>query len=258
MKWPVELPSGSIDALTYYGAWPLWPLPATGESAILHNMDRLGIEHSVVLSLQTVFSNATAGNADLAGLVGRHTGRLSGLVTFDPRRPIVPGDVMQSARDAGMKGLALFPAYHGYSLGNEPLVEEALWLADDYKWPVVIPIRLVMCWWIASTPVTSIIETARRHPRVRFLVASGSYNENGIVARAMSECNNLYTEISGAQSLDFLQQSIEYGDARRLLFGSGQPIQMPECNLVKLATDRIDARTRKAILRDNATKLFRL
>jgi predicted TIM-barrel fold metal-dependent hydrolase len=258
MKWPMELPTGSIDALTYCGAWPLWPTPESGEGAILRHMDRLGIEHSMVLSLQTVFGDATAGNAELAGVMRQHADRLSGVITFDPRRPVAPADVMQRGRDAGMRGLALFPAHHGYSLGDEPLVDEALWLADDYKWPVVIPIRLVMCWWIASTPVRPIIELARRHPRIQILVASGSYNENDAVTRAMSECNNLYADISGAQGLDFLTDSIEYGDASRLLFGSGQPIQMPECNLVKLAGDRLDARTRKAILRDNAARLFHL
>ena len=258
MSWPRALPTGSIDALTYCGSWPFWPIPETGERALLGNMDRLEIERSIVISLQTAFGDASAGNDELADLISRHRDRLTGLVTFDPRRPITPGDVMQRGRDAGMKGLVLLPAHHGYSLGDSPLVEEALWLADDYKWPVVIPVRLVMGWWIASTPVRQIIETARCHPRIRIMVASGSYNENDAVGRAMSECNNLYTDISGSQGLDFLIDSIDYGDARRLLFGSGQPIQMPECNLVKLTVEGLDDAARKAILRDNAVRLFQL
>ena len=257
MKWPIELPAGGIDALTYWGSWPHWPA-AADETTLLKNMDRLGIERSVVISLQTAFGDATAGNDELARLLARHPERLVGLVTFDPRRAVPPADVMRRGQDAGMRGLALLPCEHRYGLGDEPLVQEALWLTDNLKWPAVIPIRLVMCWWMPSTPVADIIDVARAHPRVKMLVAGGSNFENDTVARAMSELRNIHIEISGAQSLDFLVETVEFGDTRRILFGSGQPIQMPECNLVKLASPALDDRTRDAILHDNARRLFRL
>jgi len=258
MNWPLTLPTGSIDALTYYGSWPHWPVPESDESSLLGNMDRLGIESAVVLSLRTVFSNAIAGNEELAGLIEQHPGRFAGMATFDPRRPAPPQEIMERARDAGLKGLALFPMEHGYILGNEPLVEEALWLADDFKWPVVIPVRLVLAWWLPTTPIGSIIETAERHPRVKIMIAGGNYTELDSAIRKMGALGNLYAETSGAGSLDFVADVVESGEGRRLLFGTGQPIQMPECNLVKFANEQIDGRTREAILRENAARLFEL
>ena len=258
MKRPVQLPTDSIDALAYFGSWPHWPVPDSDEDALLRRMDRLVIRAAVVLSLRAVFSDAIEGNKELAGLVTRHPHRFAGIATFDPRRSQSPRDVLQKARDDGLKGLALFPAHHSYTLGKEPLVEEALKLADDFGWPVVIPYRLIMCWWLPETPMEDILQAAERYPSVNILVASANYGELAAVEYALAGLKNLYVEISGAQSLDAVPELVARGDSQRLLFGTGQPLQMPECNLIKLANDRLEQHVKDSILRTNAERLFNL
>lgn len=258
MKWPVSLPRDSIDAFAYYGSWPHWPVPEADEAALLARMDRLGIRSAVVLSLAGAFSDPDVGNQELAGLVRRHPGRFAGMAAYDPRQPTPPRDAMQRARDAGLTGLALYPNQHDYTLGDEPLVNEALSLAAEWHWPVVIPIRLVMSWWLPETPVKTIIELARQHSQVPIMVAGVSYGELYKLLESMGELTNIYLEISATQSLDALKEMVRRAGPQRILFGTGQPIQMPECNLIKLATAQLDEQAKEAILRGNAARLFGL
>ena len=257
-KWPLLLPTDAIDALAYTGNWPHWPVPGSGETALLKRMDRLGMRGAVLLSLTTVYSDALAGNDELAGLVRRHPDHLAGLVTFDPQRPVSPEQIMQQGRDAGLCGLALFPMHHGYDLGDNPLVEQALSLAANWDWPVVVPVRLIMSWSLPATPLQTILQAARRHPGARFLVGGSSYGEADQLLHAMAGLPNLYIETSCNQAAGALAEMVIRGDPSRILLGTGQPVQMPECNLVKLAAGALDDQTRKAILSTNAARLFNL
>ncbi len=258
MKWPLPLPTGTIDALAYTGNWPHGPVPGSDEAALLKRMDRLGMRSVVLLSLTTVYGDALAGNDDLASLVGRHPDRLAGLATFDPRRPLPPGQVMQRGRDTGLCGLALFPMHHGYDLGDNLLVEQALSLAANWAWPVVVPVRLVMSWSLPSTPLQTILHAAGRHPNTRFLVGGSHYGEADQILHAMTVLPNLYVETSCSQGAGALAEMVTRSDPARILLGTGQPVQMPECNLVKLTTDALDDQTRDAILNTNATRFFNL
>lgn len=257
-RWPLVLPEGAVDVLAYCGNWPHWPVPGPDEKALLKRMDRLGIRVSVLLSLTTVYGDALAGNDDLDGLVRRHPGRLAGLVTFDPRRPLMPEQVMQRGRDAGLCGLALFPMHHGYGLGDDPLVEQALALAAAWAWPVVVPVRLAMNWSLPSTPLQSISEAAGRHHGARFLVGGSHYGEIDQLLHAMADLPNLYAETSCNQGAGALVEMVTRGDPARIMLGTGQPVQMPECNLVKLSAAALEGKTSAAVLHDSATRFFSL
>ena len=258
MNWPAQLPTDTVDALAYYGAWPFWPVPESDEGGLLRRMDRFGIRAAVILSLAAVFSDAVRANDALAAFARRHPGRFAGMATYDPNRPLTPFNALTRARDAGLRGLALFPAFHDYSLGAEPLVNEALELAGDWRWPIVIPLRLVMCNWIPRTSAEAVVEAARRYPHANFVAAGVHYAQVELLTRAMGELPNLYLEISCIQRTDAVPHLTSRVQAERVLFGTGQPIQMAGCNLVKLADERVEPSDKEAILRTNARRLFGL
>jgi predicted TIM-barrel fold metal-dependent hydrolase len=256
MKWPASLPTDAIDVLAYYGSWPHWPVPEADEAGLLRRMERYALRAAVVASLTTVFGDPLAGNDELAALAARHAGRLVGLATYDPQQAPPPAQVLGRARAAGLRGLALFPTHHGYELGKEPLVEEALWIAAEYGWPVLVPIRLIMAWTLPAMPPAQILDAARRHPRLNFIVAGANYSELDAVLRAMGELRNVYLETSCAQSLDALKDMVERGGAEHVLLGTGQPMQMVSCNLVKVPAAGLTPAEAAAVLRGNAMRLF--
>jgi len=258
MKFPIPLPQNTIDAYAWFGNWPHWPVPGLGEAALLQTMDRLAIRAAVVLPLAGAFCHAGEGNAELAALAGRHPGRLVGVAAYDPRQSASPRPIMEAARAAGLRGLALFPANHGYALGNEPAAEEALELAGQWGWPVYLPVRLIMSWWMPVTPTESIVAAAQRHPQTRIILASANYGELAVVLRGLDQRPNIHIETSGLQSLDAVQKLLDAGHAGRLLLGTGQPMQMPECNLVKLAYPTVARADLRAFLVENAARLFGL
>jgi len=258
MSMPLPLPKDAIDAYAWFGNWPHWPVPGLGEDALLQRMDRLAIRSAIVLPLAGAFCHAGDGNAELAALVGRHAGRLVGIAAYDPRQSPSPLPIMESAKAAGLRGLALLPANHGYALGSEPAAEEALELAGEWGWPVYLPVRLIMSWWMPVTPTESILAAAQRHPQTQIVVASANYGELAVVLRGLAQCPNIHIETSGLQSLNAVQKLGDAGHAGRLLLGTGQPMQLPECNLVKLAYPNLPPADIRAILADNAARLFAL
>ena len=257
-RWPVPLPVGAVDSLAFAGNWPNWPVPGPGENALLKRMERLGMRVAVLLSLTTVYGDVRIGNDELADLVRRHPGHLAGLVTFDPRRSLLPEQVMQRGRNAGLCGLALFPMHHGYGLGDDPRVEQALAQAEAWAWPLVVPIRLVMSWTLPSTSIQSILRAAGRHPGARFLIAGSHSGEAEQLLHGMAELPNLYVETSCNQGSGALVEMVTRGDPARIMLGTGQPVQMPECNLVKLSAAALDEQTREAVLHRNATRFYSL
>ncbi len=258
MKFPLPLPPNGIDAYAWFGNWPHWPVPGLGEAALLGQMDRLALRTAIVLPLAGAFCHAGDGNAELAALVGRHPGRLVGIAAYDPRQSASPRPIMEAARAAGLRGLTLLPAHHGYALGNEPAAEEALDLAGEWGWPVYLPVRLIMSWWMPVTSTESIVGAAQRHPQTQIILASANYSELALVLRGLAQRPNIHIETSGLQSLDAVQKTVDAGHAGRLLLGTGQPMQMPECNLVKLSYPQMSPATAQAILADNAARLFGL
>jgi predicted TIM-barrel fold metal-dependent hydrolase len=257
-KWPMALPRGAVDALAYAGNWPHWPVPDSDEVGLLERMDRLSMRTVLLLSLATIYGDALAGNDRLAGLVRRHPGRLVACVTYDPRRWLPPEQVMDQGRESGLCSLALFPMHHGYDLSQNPSVQDALTLAADWNWPVVIPVRLVMNWSLPSTPLRTIVQVARQYPQTRILVAGTHYGEIDSLLSAMEELPNLYADTSCNQGAGALAELVTRGDPARIMLGTGQPIQIPECNLVKLLSEELDEETKEAVLWGNAARFFSL
>jgi len=152
------------------------------------------------------------GNDELARLVGRHPDRLVGLLTYDPRQSSQPAKVMERGRQLGLRGLALFPTPSWLRVGRRDIDRRGLRLAAEWQWAVVVPIRLIMCWWMPVTRVDNIVDAARRHPRTSIIAASANFSELGKLLGAMGSIPNLYIELSGAQGLDALVQLVERGD----------------------------------------------
>jgi len=61
VKWPITLPSQSIDAYAYYGSWPYWPLPEDDETSLVARLDRFSMRAAVVISLRSVFGDMRRG-----------------------------------------------------------------------------------------------------------------------------------------------------------------------------------------------------
>jgi hypothetical protein len=75
---------------------------------------------------------------------------------------------------------------------------------------------------------------------------------------AMAVLSNLHVETSCNQGAGALVEMVIRGDPARIMLGTGQTVQMPACNLVKLPAAALEGQTCAAVLHDNAIRFFSL
>lgn len=241
---------------------------------MLRDMDAAGIERAV---LQGWYWERPATCAEhnhlMAAAIGAHPDRFSAVATFHPAGGESALNSLRRVRDMGFVGLGeLCPESQGYA-HEDPVFERALVLAGEWGWPVTLhvtepagrdyPGRV-------ETPLRKIVELARAHPEVSFVLAHWGgllpfFEMNAAVGRALA----------GA-FYDTAASPLIYGEGitravasvigtERILFGSDYPIlprgeKSPTFEpFLKVVRDvGLLPAAQEAILGGNARKLFRL
>ena len=131
-----------IDINAYLGHWPFRRLRDSTAAELIALMDRKGISKAVVSSLDAIFyRNCQAGNEQLAAEVAPYPERLLAFATVNPTYAAWEEDVSQCQEAWGMKGIRMFPAYHGYTL-HDASCDRLMALARERNLPVALPLRM--------------------------------------------------------------------------------------------------------------------
>ncbi len=215
-------------------------------------MERWEISHAVIAptdELVAVYNES--GNSQVAELVARHSGKLSGLAVANPwygKRAI---GILEEAFAAGLKGLYLHPGRQGFHLTDyvvDPLIELC---AAQGK-----PIYSYMGTPVCCEPF-QLAELARRHPRATLILGHMSWSDfcgyDVIPAGGQAPNVLIETSCSGPGMVKAVASAL---GAERVLFGSGYPRSMPSPELSKIEAADLDPETRQKILYDNARALW--
>lgn len=135
-----------IDINSHIGHWPYQKLIYDDCSSLLQRMDRFGIDRSVVSSLSGIhFKNTQSANRDLYDQ-WRSSEEMKGrMIPFAVINPTYAGwkyDLQRCVEDFHMKGVAIYPKYHDYSVDHEGTIE-LVETARDYGIPVALTLRMV-------------------------------------------------------------------------------------------------------------------
>lgn len=167
-----------IDVNASLGHYPFRSLRHRTAAGMIELMDRNGIARAVVSSLHAVFyRDAHRGNEELCAETQPHAGRLIPIATVNPRYVGWERDLAQAAERWKTKAIALVPEHHGYALGDEH-GRAALARIADYGLPVVLRQRFEdrrqRHAWDRAEDLTaaSLLEAARAHPKLKFLLVN--------------------------------------------------------------------------------------
>lgn len=231
-----------IDACAHLGPYPFRALRDTTALRMIARMDRLGIERAIVDSIPAVFyRDGHRGNAALHAEITRHRERLIPLAVINPTYADWEHCLDEAVQDWGMKGVALYPDYHGYRLADEP-GRKALERIAARNVPVVLTQRLEdrreQHAWDRAEDMTEpeLLATAKAHPSLRFHLRNWSLSNGrrlgdaGLKSRCLidfARIGVLYTkEVPGL---------IETLGVEALAFGTHAPFDYAGPSLVKLA-----------------------
>lgn len=254
-----------LDANAWLGHYPFRPVPDTTPDGLLRLMDRHHIDRAVVANLHSVFyRDAHAGNAELARWVGPHGDRLLPAATLNPAYPGWQDDLRQCREWWGMRGLRLFPAYHGYSL-VAPECLELVRAAAAAGMHVAIPLRLEdrrqrhRLDTTEEVTLANIAALARACPDAEIVVLEALGVENSPFvrdpalknARVSFEFSRMATVLQGT-----ISTLIERLGPDRLVFGSGIPLKTPGPALLKLELLEVPAAARDQLAHGNMERLL--
>lgn len=112
-----------IDINAYIGHWPFKQLKYNTCKALLHRMDRFGVDVSVISSLNGIFyKNTQSANEELYNEIRTSKKFYDRFIPFGVINPVYAGwqdDLITCKNKFGMKGIRLYPKYHNYGIHNK-------------------------------------------------------------------------------------------------------------------------------------------
>lgn len=254
-----------IDVNAYLGEWPFRKLPFTTHFALLEKMDALGIEKTVVSSLENVFyKDQFAGNRQLHSQVDHHPDRFLPAYTINPTFPGWEEDLALCVKDFGMRVMRLHPNYHQYTLDStEGLAVLEAARAHGFVVIIVTGLEdtrhhhpLIKVPDVSSAQIAAAVSA---FPDVRFLIAAGSFTAQTAAWTQATHTDNLYVEISRVQGpVGDIEKLCATMGADRVLLGTNLPLHVPEAATLAVEHAKISAGDRRKIVQENAERLFGL
>ena len=234
-----------------------------GAAQLLARARAHGIEHVVALGDVLAYGRSPTDaqiretNDDTAWLVENYRGYVTGFCYLNPtlgERAVAREVERCVAR--GFRGIKLEIANNARDACMKPVMEAAErhnLLVLQHAWSMT-KIRQRSF----HTDPEDVATLARRFPNVRIIMAHlTGCGPRGVLA--VKPFENLVVDTSGAAPEEgIVEFAVEHLGADRVLYGSDVPVRDFGVALARVTGARLDAATKKKILRDNARALLRL
>jgi predicted TIM-barrel fold metal-dependent hydrolase len=231
-----------IDVNAFLGAYPYRRVPGTSPDALLRAMDRVGIDEAWVSHLPSLFSRSPAeGNVWLYDTTARQS-------RFKPVPAVHPGlkgweEVLSEAADRGAPAVRCDPTYYGLEPSGPEMrvLTAACGLA---KVPLMMTVRLEDARQrhphdrAPELPAAAVRALVRSDNDVRLVVthADRAFVEEVHFGSTPEEAARTWWDIGWiwGPPEDDLATLLGTIGSNRFVFGTGQPLRIPESSVAKL------------------------
>ncbi len=252
-----------IDVNAFLGAYPFRKVPGTSPEALLAAMDRTHVGQAWVSHLPGMFwRDPHEGNAWLVQAAGRD-GRLRPVPAIQPEIARWE-DVLHAAVQARAPAVRADPTFYGIAPSGGGMRELAA-ACGAAGMPLMLAVRLEDGRQrhphdgAPELPAAGVRALARADSRVRLVVthADRPFIEEVHFGLTPDEARRVWWDISWiwGPPEDHLQSLLGTIGAERFVFGTGQPLRIPENGVAKLDLLDLDQGSRAAIESGNANRL---
>ena len=248
-----------IDVNSFVGAYPFRKLPGTSPEGLLRSMDRVGIDQAWVAHLPSVFWRDPAdGNAWLYETAGQQA-------RFRPVPAVHPGlagweQTIAGASSAQAPAVRCDPMYYGLDpVGSE--MRALVKVCGKEQVPLMLAVRLEDARQrhpndrAGELPPWAVRTLVRSDSRVRLLVthADRPFIEEVHFGSTPEESARIWWDISWiwGPPEDHLETLLGTIGVERFVFGTGQPLRLPETSAAKLDLLDLSKQQRAAIESEN-------
>ncbi len=221
-------------------------------------MDELGIDVSVIFTLDGLWHPSPAENDRVAAWVADAPDRLVAFGTVDPRLPNAAAETERCLTELGMRGMKFHPWIQAFC-PHEPCMDPIAEVAGAHRAPILFHDGTPPY----STPL-QIAALARRHPDVPMVLGHGGLQDHWREAiAAVNGTPNLWICLCGTPNVG-IRAVIARCPSERLLFGTDAGLgasvrqQFAAERIREIRQLEIDEQVRAALLSGNARALLRV
>jgi hypothetical protein len=252
-----------IDVNSFLGAYPFRRVPGTSLAALLQAMDRVAIDQAWVSHLPSIFwRDPAAGNPWLY----ETTGKEQRLRPVPAVHPGLPGweQVVADARVVGAPAVRCDPTYYALDPAGPEMRALAQSCAREAV-PLLLAVRLEDARQrhpndrAAELPPWAVRTLVRSDPSIRLIIthADRGFVEEVHFGSTPEESSRIWWDICWiwGPPEDHLQTVVRTVGVERFVFGTGQPLRIPESSVAKLDLLDLTAEQRAAIESQNLTRI---
>ncbi len=250
-----------IDTNVTLFQWPFRRLRSDDPAALADKLAAAGVQRAWAGSFEALLHRDIAGvNARLAEACRRHPI----FVPFGVVNPTLPDweeDLRRCREVHGLRGLRLYPNYHGYTLAD-PVAARLLRLAAEQR--LLVQIAVIMedertlhpLLRVPPVDVTPLPPLLREISGLRIMLVNAFRTVRLEEAKRLSAAGDISFEISMLEGAGGVGSLLAQVPIERLLFGSHAPLFYFESAVLKLQEAALTAEQRKIITETNAQRLL--
>ncbi|HET6777834.1 MAG TPA: amidohydrolase family protein [Gemmatimonadales bacterium] len=252
-----------VDVNSVLGSYPFRKVPGTSPEALLRAMDRVGVDLAWVSHLPSIFWRDPAqGNPWLYETADRQE-------RFKPVPAVHPGVTgwqkdVEDARKADAPAIRCDPTYYGIDPSG-PSMQEVARACSAEGVPLMMAVRLEDARQrhpndrAAELPPWSVRQLVRSDSGVRLIIthADRPFIEEVHFGSTPEESSRIWWDICWiwGPPEDHLETLLRTIGPERFLFGTGQPLRLPEAGLAKMDLLELPAEQRRMIETENIAAL---
>jgi hypothetical protein len=252
-----------IDVNTFLGGYPFRRVPGASAAALLGAMDRVGIDQAWVSHLPSVFwKNPADGNAWLYDATSAEP-------RFRPVPAVHPGlagweAALSEAANRGAPAVRCDPTWYGLDPGG-PEMRVLAAACGSARVPLLLAVRFEDGRQrhprdtAPELPAAGVRALVRSHEEVRLMVthADRAFIEEVHFGSTPDEASRIWWDICWiwGPPEDHLRTLLGTVGVGRFVFGTGQPLRIPEASVAKLDLLELAVDQRTAVEAGNAHAL---
>ncbi len=259
-----SLKSGSdeiVDCNVSLFQWPTRRLPLDEPKLLGRKLRRSGVVRAWASSFEGLLHKDIAGvNLRLAEACARDR-LFAPIGVINPSLPRWRADLTACAEIHRMRGIRLFPNYHGYKL-DDAVVEPLLHQASELGLLVQISLAMedvrMQNHLLRATPVDAAPLTGHlgKLPEARVMLLNWAKNTPPALVATLARTQRVFFDIAMLESVGGIETLLKSADVGRVVFGSHAPFYYFEAAKLKLQESPLNRAQLAAVSHGNAAALI--
>ena len=250
----------AFDISCFLGNWPFRKLYKNNIDDLVKVHEENHITGGCISSLDSIFYNDPfEGDDDLHRLI--EGSEYKHILTINPCLPGFKEDIERACNEFSIKGVRIYPGYHGYKLDSNE-VNFLCSILCEKSIPLFITLRLederlnYLCspQSINSSDISAFL---LNHKDLKIVLSNIRYNELLDIKETINSSESIYFDTTGLKDrLFIIEKLLIHFSVDKILFGSLHPLYCLKSTILLIEKADIPEEYKAKILYENAVKLL--